>query len=39
MMNSTVIELALINLFIVILIILEGIAKIRSKKSNYYDSV
>ncbi len=37
MMNPTAFEFALINLFIVILIVLEGIAKIKSKKSNDLD--
>jgi hypothetical protein len=37
MVDSTAIELALINLFIVILIVLDGIIKIESTKSNYFD--
>ena len=39
MLNSTAFEFALINLFIVILIILDGIAKIKSKRSSYFDPV
>jgi hypothetical protein len=37
--NPTAIELALINFFIVVLIILDGITKIESKKSDYFDPV
>ena len=39
MVNPTAIELALINFFIVILIVLDGIAKIGSKKSDERNSV
>jgi hypothetical protein len=39
MVNPTAIELALINFFIVVLIILDGITKVESKKSNYFDPV
>jgi hypothetical protein len=37
MVNPTAVELALINFFIVILIVLDGIIKIESTKSNYFD--
>jgi hypothetical protein len=35
MINPTAAELALINIFIIVLIILEGIIKIGSAKSDY----
>jgi hypothetical protein len=34
MVNPTATELALINIFIIVLIVLEGIIKIRSAKSD-----
>jgi hypothetical protein len=37
MVNPTAIDLALINIFIIILILLDGIIKIESKKSDYFD--
>jgi hypothetical protein len=39
MMNPTATELALINCFIIVLIILDGIIKIESTKLNYFDPI
>jgi len=39
MVYPTAIELALIIFFVVILIALDGITRIRSKNSNYYDPI
>jgi hypothetical protein len=38
MLNPTATELALINVFIIFLILLDGFIKIESKKSDYFDS-
>ena len=38
-MNPTATELALINFFIIILIILDGIIEIESTKSDYFDPI
>jgi hypothetical protein len=39
MVNPTAVDFALINVFIIILILLDGIIKIESKKSDYFDPI
>jgi hypothetical protein len=39
MVNPTAIELALINIFIIILILLDGVIKIESNKSDYFEPI